>query len=397
MNTRTMAVVLLALALLAALSGRRPDVNQRPVHATPARARRWRTKAVVGAALIGMLAAIGLGAWRFAPAEEASAGEPIGAGVPTVQPIFTPERIILLLSPTPTPAPPEWRLLAGGDVMMELTEAAGIDPFAGIVPPLASAELALVNVEMTIASGGTAEPKSFVFRAPPSAAGTMGAAGIDIGSLANNHALDYGPAALYETIGNLQAAGVSPVGARADEGGAYAPATVDIQGVRVAVIGATRVVPWASWTADDGPGLASAYAEARLVEAVRSAKREHDVVIVMVHWGVELAPCPDDNQQRLGAALIDAGASVVLGAHPHVLQPIVQRGDGVIAYSLGNFVWVPRSGRTGETGVLEVRFRGAEVVGQQLYPHVLDPWGAPVPAGPEEASRIQGAVTNACA
>ena len=280
--------------------------------------------------------------------------------------------------------------------MMELTEAAGIDPFAGIVPPLASAELAMVNVEMAIANGGVPEPKSFVFRAPPSAASTMAAAGIDVGNLANNHALDFGPTALYETIGNLQAAGVSPIGAGANEGDAYTPATVDIQGVRVAVIGATRVVPWASWTADDGPGLASAYAEARLAEAVRSAKREHDVVIVMVHWGIELAACPDDDQQRLGAALIDAGASVVLGSHPHVLQPIVQRGGGLIAYSLGNFVWEPRSGPAGRTGVLEVRFRGSEVVGHQLYPHVLDPLGAPVPAGREDTARIQSAVTNAC-
>ena len=397
MRTRTVVSVLFVFAVVATLSTRPPHVSQAATRSAAKPRLRRRTVVALGAVLLGLLALASVIVWRFGPADEALAEQPTAATETAVQPTSTTERPAAAPTPSPVPAPQEWRLLAGGDVMMEQTEAAGIDPFAGIVPAFASAELTLVNVEMSVATGGAPEPKSFVFRAPPTAAGTMAAAGIDVGNLGNNHALDYGVGALYETMANLSAAGVSPVGAGENEGEAYAPAAFEVAGVRVAVIGATRVVPWVSWKAGEGPGLASAYAEARLAEAVRSAKREHDVVIVMVHWGFELAPCPNENQRRLGAALIDAGASVVLGTHPHVLQPIVQRGGGLIAYSLGNFVWQPRTGPAGETGVLAVRFRGAEVAGYELYPHVLDRRGAPVPAGLEEAVRIQGAVANPCA
>jgi poly-gamma-glutamate synthesis protein (capsule biosynthesis protein) len=98
----------------------------------------------------------------------------------------------------------------------------------------------------------------------------------------------------------------------------------------------------------------------------------------------------------LGEALLDAGATVVLGSHPHVLQPIVSSGRGVIAYSLGNFLWHPRSGPTGETGVLEVRFQGSRVTGHTLHPHVLDRAGAPVPADPATAARISERVSEFC-
>ncbi len=301
-------------------------------------------------------------------------------------------------SNAPASAAGDWRLLAGGDVLMDLSERSGFDPFASISPALGGAELALVNVEMAIATGGEPASKQFVFRAAPSAATTMARAGIDAGSLGNNHALDYGLAAGAETVQHLRSAGVAPVGAGANAAEAYAPATFEIAGTRVAVLGASRVFPTPTWAAGEGPGLASAYDEPRLLAAVRAAKASHDVVIVMVHWGVEGASCPNDDQQRLGAALVRAGASAVLGSHPHVLQPIASFAGGrVIAYSLGNFVWHPRSGRSGETGVLELRFRGDRVLGYTFHPHVLDGRGAPAPASPSDASRIRAQVSASCA
>ena len=296
---------------------------------------------------------------------------------------------------TTTEPPPQWELAAAGDVLMDHSEPAGLDPFSGIVPPLAEADVSVVNVEMSVAASGTAQPgKEFTFRAPPTAAVTMAAAGIDVANLANNHARDFGPDAMLETVRHLREAGVATVGAGADADEAFRPAELDVGGVRVAVIGATDVLP-AGWAAGPGPGVASARGR-RLVEAVAAAAASHDVVVVAVHWGTELAPCPSPRQISLGDELVAAGADVVVGHHPHVLQPVVSRGGGVIAYSLGNFVWHPRSAPQGDTGVLEVRFRGATATGFTFQPHVIDDRGAPAPAGAEAAARIEEAVTRAC-
>ena len=400
MKARTVVLVALAAGvMLAAGSARRPNSAGRPARPVPKRGGlRARSVALAGLALTAAVVLTALGAWRLGFTDEPALGRHVSAAgapaAPTIAP--RPTRPIATPAPGPTAPAPVWRLLAGGDVLMDRSEAAGFDPFAGLVPSLATAELAAVNVEMAIATGGRPADKAFVFRAPPSAARTIAAAGVDVGNLGNNHALDFGIDALYQTMASLRAAGVAPVGAGANESEAYAPESFEIAGVRVAVIGASRVLPTVRWAARAGPGLASAYYEDRLVEAVRSAKVSHDVVIVMVHWGIEGAPCPNRDQERLGAALLQAGASVVLGSHPHVLQPIVLRDGGLIAYSLGNFVWHPRSGPTGETGVLEVRFEGSRVSGYQLYPHVLDGRGAPVPAGPAAAWRIQAAVQRPC-
>lgn len=392
MSRRALALIALAAALLAlALAARRPPPVSRPAPPRRRRPLRRFVAYVASAALVIGVAAAGVGGWRL--------GQAAGEQPPLVTATPSPRPQTATPTPTPTATPtpvPSWRLFVGGDVLMDLSEAAGFDPFARLRPPLAAADLALVNVEMAIATGGSPEPKSFVFRAPPSAADTMAAAGVDVGNLGNNHALDFGVSALDETIANLRRAGVAPVGAGDDANEAYAPASFEIKGVRVGVIGASRVFPRPGWAARGGPGLASAYDEARLLAAVRSAKAAHDVVIVLVHWGEELAPCPNEDQRRLGAALIDAGASLVLGSHPHVLQPVVRHGEGLIAYSLGNFVWHPRTGPAGETGVLEARFEGPRLRGYAFHPHLLDERGAPAPADPAAAARIEGAVRRPC-
>ena len=293
-----------------------------------------------------------------------------------------------------------WTLTAGGDVLMDRSEAARRDPFAQLEPPLADADIAIVNVEMSVADTGAAEAgKEFTFQAPPSAAGTMATAGIDVASLGNNHSLDFGRDALLDGIETLRTHGIDPVGAGATAEEAYAPAIVRLGGngsrsISVAIFGASGVVP-GGWEVGARPGLATTRGD-RLIKAVTAAVAEHDVVVVFLHWGAERAPCPNADQLAIGDALAEAGAKAVIGAHPHVLQPIVERGGALIAYSLGNFVWHPRSGPQGDTGVLEVRFLDDEVDGFSFYPHVLDANGDPAPAGADAADRIDAAVSDHC-
>ena len=283
----------------------------------------------------------------------------------------------------PEPEPSRrWTLLAGGDVLMDRTEAAGVDPFEFIVPSLASADIAVVNAEMAISDRGSAVDKEYVFRAPPPAAARIAAAGIDVANLANNHARDYGADALLDSVRWLEVAGVVALGAGADDTEAYRHRVLHAGGdVRVAFVGASMVLPWGFPAEPDRPGIASARPTARILESVRAASLAADVVIVAIHWGVERQTCPTAEQIGVARELLDAGADAVIGHHPHVLQPIEVVGGKLVAYSLGNFVWHPRSGLTGETGVLQIDFDGDRIVGWSFHPHLLDENGAPRPVG----------------
>ncbi|WP_420435490.1 CapA family protein [Candidatus Poriferisodalis sp.] len=292
-----------------------------------------------------------------------------------------------------------WTLLAGGDVLMDRSEAAGIDPFTSIEPALGSADVAVVNVEMVISERGDPADKRYVFRAPPSAAGRIAAAGVDVANLANNHAMDFGPDALLDTVDLLEANGVIALGAGASSPDAYRHRMIEVRpDMRVAFVGASLVVPLGSQATETRPGIASAYQQDRLLASVRTAAGEADVVIALIHWGIERRTCPDSRQRDLAFELLRNGADAVIGHHPHVLQPVVFDDGKLVAYSLGNFVWHHRSGITGDTGVLQIDFDGNEIVGWSFHPHLLDINGAPVPSAEGvRVDRISDIVSGECA
>ena len=299
---------------------------------------------------------------------------------------------------TATPPLAEWTLLAAGDVQMDRTEPAGIDPFEGIEPPLASGDVAVVNVEMAISDRGAPVGKEFTFRAPSSAAQRIGDAGIDVASLANNHAMDYGAVALADTIASLEAAGVVALGAGANDVEAFRHRVLAVEEtVTVAFVGVSRIVPWSFPAGPGKPGIASDTEPERVFESVRTAAGEADVVIAVVHWGVEVATCPSAEQRSFARALLDAGADAVIGHHPHVLQAIEFDDGKLVAYSLGNFVWHPRQGITGETGVLQIDFAGDRIAGWDFHPHLLDANGAPRPAeGGWRLDRLHDLIEGDC-
>ena len=299
------------------------------------------------------------------------------ASVPTTTPITTVQ------STTTTESTRAWTLLAGGDVLMERSERLGLDPFESIEPPLGSSDLSVVNVEMAISDRGTPHDKTYVFRAPPSAARRIAAGGVRVANLANNHAMDYGGDALSDTIDLLEGAGVATIGAggNIDEAYRYRILTTG-GGVSVAFVGASLIVPSNFAAGSSTPGVASAHPPglARVLDTIRAAGAAADAVVAIVHWGIERDPCPDDAQRLLARQLLDAGADAVIGHHPHVLQPVVFTGEKLVAFSLGNFIWEPRQHMSGETGVLQVDFEGDTVVGWAFHPHLLDGDGVPVPA-----------------
>lgn len=291
--------------------------------------------------------------WSVMPAGEPAAPTPTPAVV--LSEAVTPAPTS---PPTPRPTPRDGpaaflddlppdavEIAATGDVNLG-ARVGGLIRLHGPVYPwehvrdlLRRADVAVVNLECAISDRGSPLDKEYTFRGDPASVPAMAEAGVDVANLGNNHAADFGRQALVDTVEHLRASGIVAVGAGRDGKEAYAPAFVERGGLRIAFVGATRVLPYHFAAGPDLPGVASAYEEARLIEAVREADASADLTVVSIHWGVERATKPNDVQVRLGRALVDAGADVVLGHHPHVLQPVVRYRGAVIAYSLGNFVF----------------------------------------------------------
>jgi poly-gamma-glutamate synthesis protein (capsule biosynthesis protein) len=287
-------------------------------------------------------------------------------------------------------------LAFGGDVHFEGASGArlaagpraALDPIA---PVLRRADLAVVNLETAITERGTPAPKEFNFRAPPSAFTALAAAGVDVASMANNHGMDYGQVGLRDSLAAARSARFPVVGIGRDATQAFRPHTVEINGWRIALLGATQVIDSslaAAWSAGDGkPGLASAQGGAdRLRAAVAQARKAHDTVVVFLHWGQEGNQCPLERQQTLAQALVDAGADVIVGSHAHVLLGGGSLGDAYVHYGLGNFVFYARGGASARTGVLELTVRGRQVERARWRPAEIS-GGVPRPLDGPAAAR----------
>jgi poly-gamma-glutamate synthesis protein (capsule biosynthesis protein) len=248
----------------------------------------------------------------------------------------------------------------------------------------------MVNLETAVTTRGTPQSKSFTFRAPASAFQALAAAGVDVATMANNHGMDFGQVGLADSIEAADDADFPVVGIGRDADQAFRPYRTTINGQRIAIIGATQVLDdnlAAAWTAGDGkPGLASAYQVDRLLEAVRSARKAADTVIVDLHWGRELAPCPIERQRELAPKLVDAGADVVVGSHAHVLLGGGYLGPAYVHYGLGNFVFYARGGVTAQSGVLTLTIRGRAVTKANWTPAVIS-GGIPIPIEGSAADR----------
>ena len=296
---------------------------------------------------------------------------------------FTP---IEMATPTlaDTPAPSMLvNLEAVGDIMLARTVGQKVlseGPqvvFAGVQPVLDGADVLIGNLECAITSEGAPQPKSYTFAAPPETVKALALAGFDVLSLANNHAMDYGKVGLTDTINNLHQNGIASAGAGMNTSQAHQPVILERNGLRLAFLAYANVpvensgFDSSSWIATfSQPGIAWAYPE-QIKADVTAAKKEVDVVIVLLHSGYEITSIiPGISQdQRLAAhAAIDAGAALVIGSHPHFLQSIEPYRGGLIAYSLGNFVFDDYQGIANNTIILHVVLTRAGFQSYQWIP-----------------------------
>lgn len=266
-------------------------------------------------------------------------------------------------------------VLFGGDVELarvlgqRLIKEPDYQPLAPIAGWLASADVRFVNLESPLSDqhGETQSPnQALVFNGPPAGARTLAGAGIDAVSTANNHAFDYGLRGLRETRANLAAAGVLAVGTGESVDEAELPIVLERHGFRLAIVAATEV-----W--NQGPSTAARTHVAaldldRLIAAIQRVRHPSegqavDAVAVSLHIGEEYQDQPLARTRALCRALVDAGADVVVGHHPHVPQGIEHHRGRPILYSLGNLVMRMHSGHpaTGESFLARVRFEGGGI------------------------------------
>ncbi len=228
--------------------------------------------------------------------------------------------------------------------------------FSGVSHLFRNDDLTVINLECSVSERGERTPwKRFNFRAEPRSLTALKSAGIEVANLANNHSQDYGLQAMFDTRQHLLSYGIQPVGVGRNLAEATRPARFRIKGWKVAVLGFGGVVPSRSWLAGpDHPGMASGNDIPTMVAAVKAAKKWADIVVVSIHWGRERDLQPEPGDIRRARAMIDAGADIIFGHHPHRLQPVTIYKGRPIFWSLGNFVWPRGSIGSASTGIARV-------------------------------------------
>lgn len=293
-----------------------------------------------------------------------------------------------ICSQSQTPQPPSGqsqlpynRLVFAGDVMFSRGVLRRIVaahdpalPFRKIAPLMSAADIAFVNLESPFSDRGPYHQSGLIFHAPPDTIAGLQLAGIAIASTANNHSRDCGSHGVEFTISWLRSHGIAPLGTSESEALTHEGVVLVRHGVRFGFLGYTFDQQNGNWH-DIDPRIALADPKA-VCRDVTALRKRADVVIVSMHHGVEYTRAPTKAQIEFAHAAIDAGASLVIGHHPHVIQPQETYHGGLIFYSLGNFVFDQYQRQATQHGELvEIAFLGTKILDVHVMPVLITPTG----------------------
>jgi len=259
-------------------------------------------------------------------------------------------------------------LLLGGSAGATLQAQGNAYPFAATASLLRGADIAVANLEAPLTDGGApVADKTFTFRVPMRSAAAIEAAGIDVLTLANNHLGDYGPQGVLDTRAALAAAGLHATGAGKDLAEARRPTAIAGRHGSVGFLAYSNTLPTDFYATASRPGTAPGW-PALFRADIERLKRYVDYVVVSFHWGAEKMTAPKDYQRQYARLAIDAGADVVLGHHPHVLQGAEWYKGRIIFYSLGNYAFGSWSRNAQVGGLAKVVLDGGAVTSAALLP-----------------------------
>ncbi len=294
-----------------------------------------------------------------------------GCGASRISPPPKPVRVVARFN----------RLLFAGDVMFSrgvrrqiLAAKDPALPFRKIAPLLAGADIAFVNLESPFSDQGPYHEEGLIFHAPPAAIAGLQLAHIAIASTANNHSRDTGSHGVEFTVHWLCSHSIQPLGSSASEKQTHRGVILTRNGIRFGFLGYTYDQQNGNWKDIDAR---IALADPAVVTVdVKALRKRCDVVIVSMHNGVEYTTKPTPAQIQFAHAAIDAGATLVIGHHPHVIQPEERYRGGLIFYSLGNFVFDQFQRQATQHGeIAEVDFLGRGIFVANIWPVKITPTG----------------------
>ncbi|CAG0951266.1 Capsule biosynthesis protein CapA [Anaerolineales bacterium] len=316
---------------------------------------------------------------------QAREAPPPAPGMPVTATPSIPE----ISTPSIPPALPRTRILFTGDINLGrcVAERAIISeaytgnynyPFEFVAEELRTADITVGSLDGSLSdeSDPMPCPESMNLIGPARMVEGLQFAGFDVMTIATNHVKDCGEKgfscdekSLLDTVNSLKTVGIQPTGAGNTLFDSRAPAIVERNGIRFAFLGINQIDPRV-WATENTPGTAPlSDAHVEIVKGeINAARQIADVVIVLPHWGPEYEINPQDVQRGWAQEFIEAGASLVVGNHPHIIQPMEVFSDKLVFYSLGNFVFDQEQDYQRESIVVEVNFTGAEIESWRLHP-----------------------------
>lgn len=262
-----------------------------------------------------------------------------------------------------------------------------------ILKLMRDADIFMINNEFTYTSRGTpTKDKQFTFRANPENVSFLNDIGADIVTLANNHAYDYGEVSIVDSMETLKSAGIIYAGAGHDLAEASSPVYYVSDNLKLAIIASTQIErmpnPDTKGATADAPGVFRSADPSALAEAIRQAKEVSDLVIVYTHWGTEGKTDTDWSQNEQAPIIAEAGADLIIGSHPHVLQKIAWQDDTPVFYSLGNYLF---NSKTLDTGLAEVNIDASDgsIISLRFVPAVQSGCRTFLPSGEDYDAAIQ--------
>jgi poly-gamma-glutamate synthesis protein (capsule biosynthesis protein) len=292
-------------------------------------------------------------------------------------------------------------MTAGGDVIggfgvSSVVASMGSGLFKSVAPSFEKSDFGFVNLESPLTTGGDAQGwKDVVIKGNPDLAPAMAESGINVVTMANNHAGDMGDSGLLDSIDYCEQNDIAVVGVGKDLKEAQGGAVLKNEdGTKVAFLGFSDVLPVGYPATSTSPGTSPGRANIDAVKrAIKTAKKKADFVVVGWHWNFEYKRAPSYLEESEGKAAVDAGADIVIAHHPHLLDGVEAYHGGLIVYSLGNLVFSGFSGETAETVLVRAKV-SADGIDAQLIPVVGGGSGVPSLAKGSQADgilqRVQG-------
>ncbi len=333
----------------------------------------WSRREVLAAGIGALLGLVGCGANNIPPAPHTTSSHTLTSMTSTSSP-----------SPASVPERPV-TLAFTGDVMfgrtvnshMLATAPNDPYPFTYTADFLRGFDLTIGNLECVISRQGAPVPKSYTFRGDPRAYERLLTAGFDLVSVANNHSGDYGKAAFLDELLALPTHGITPVGGGQNKQRAHMPIYKTVRGTTIAFLAYDEIDPYSFAATNTTPGHAWLN-EADLRHDIAHARLSANFVITFVHWGIEYFTSFTHHQRSLAQVAIDSGADLVVGAHPHVIEPYEFYQGKLIVYSLGNFVFDYMYAEAARRGnILTLTVQNNRLLTWKLVPTRIGDWGEP--------------------